>query len=135
MSHYTPGARPDILVVDDYVDALEVWAIMLDAEGFNVRTAATGPDALAAVRARVPDLIVMDLVLPGLSGLDVARELRRQQETRKVPLIAVTGCTTDADRDRAHESGFSSVLVKPCPPPLLVDEIRKLLGQAINRPS
>ena len=126
--HYNPGARPDILVVDDYVDALEVWAVWLTTEGFDVRTASTGPEALEAVAVRVPDVIVMDLVLPGLSGLDVARELRRRDGTRHVPLIAVTGCTDEDDLAIARQLGFAAVLVKPCQPPVLVDEIRRLLG-------
>lgn len=130
MSQYTPATRPDILVVDDYADALDVWAIMLGTAGFDVRTASTGLQALDAVKTRVPDLIVMDLLLPELSGLEVARELRRHDETRHVPLIAVTGCTHDAELSLARESGFSSILRKPCEPPALVDEIRRLLPVA-----
>jgi two-component system OmpR family response regulator len=127
MSQYTPAIRPDILVVDDYVDALDVWAIMLDTAGFEVRTASTGPQALEAVNMRVPDLIVMDLLLPGLSGFEVAKELRRHDKTRHVPLIAVTGCTTDTELSLARQSGFTSILRKPCEPPALVEEIRRLL--------
>ena len=127
MDQYTPALRPDILVVDDYADALDVWAIMLGTAGFDVRTAATGPEALHQVKTRVPDLIVMDLLLPGLSGLDVARELRSHDDTRHVPLIAVTGCSSDAELALARQSGFASILRKPCEPPELVDEIRRLL--------
>ena len=69
----------------------------------------------------------MDLLLPGLSGVEVAKELRRHDNTRHVPLIAVTGCSNDTDLTLARESGFASVLRKPCEPPRLVDEIRRLL--------
>ena len=127
MTQYTPGLRPDILVVDDYTDALDVWAIMLGTAGFDVRTAATGPEALDEIRARVPDLIVMDLMLPGVSGLDIARALRSHDATRHVPLIAVTGCSSEAELAQARQSGFASILRKPCEPPALVDEIRRLL--------
>ena len=127
MNQYTPRLRPDILVVDDYTDALDVWAIMLGTAGFDVRTASTGPEALDAVKAQLPDLIVMDLLLPGLSGLDVARELRSHDATRHVPLIAVTGCTSETELALARQSGFTSVFRKPCEPPALVDEIRRLL--------
>jgi len=127
MNQYTPGVRPDILVVDDYVDALDVWAIMLGTAGFNVRTAATGRQALDAVKAQIPDLIVMDLLLPGISGLDVARELQSRDATRQVPLIAVTGCSSESELALARQSGFTSILRKPCEPPALVDEIRRLL--------
>ena len=127
MPQYTSDIRPDILVVDDYADALDVWAIMLGTAGFDVRTASTGQQALDAVKARVPDLIVMDLLLPGLSGFEVAKELRRHDRTRHVPLIAVTGCSNDSELSLARQSGFTSILRKPCEPPELVDEIRRLL--------
>ena len=122
--------RPDILVVDDYTDALDLWAVMLGTAGFDVRTASTGPEALEAVKARIPDLIVMDLLLPGLSGLDVAKELRRHPSTRHVPLIAVTGCSAESELALARQSGFASILNKPCEPPALVNEIRRLLPAA-----
>ena len=127
MNQYTPGIRPDILVVDDYVDALDVWAIMLGTAGFDVRTAASGPQALAAVKNQVPDLIVMDLLLPGLSGFEVARQLQSHDKTKHVPLIAVTGCSSESELALARQSGFASILRKPCEPPALVDEIRRLL--------
>jgi CheY-like chemotaxis protein len=126
--HYTPALRPDILVVDDYVDSLDVWSIVLGAAGFDVRTADTGPAALDQIKARVPDLIVMDLLLPGMSGMEVAAELRCAERTRHVPLIAVTGCSDESELTLARESGFTSILKKPCEPPLLVDEIRRLLA-------
>ena len=135
MTQYTPALRPDILVVDDYTDALDVWAIMLETAGFDVRTAATGPLALDAVKAQVPDLIVMDLMLPGLSGLEVAKELRRHDATRHVPLIAVTGCSSESELRLARQSGFASIFRKPCEPPALVDEIRRLLVQPGPKPA
>lgn len=127
MTQYNPGIRPDILVVDDYTDALDVWAIMLGTAGFDVRTAATGPEALDAVKARIPDLIVMDLLLPGVSGLDVAKLLQTHDATRHVPLIAVTGCSSESELALARQSGFASILRKPCEPPELINEIRRLL--------
>jgi CheY-like chemotaxis protein len=129
MPQYTLNTRPDILVVDDYVDSLDVWAIMLGAAGFDVRTAATGPEALDEVNARVPDLIVMDLLLPGMSGLEVAARLRRADRTSHVPLIAVTGCSSESELTLARASGFSAILKKPCEPPALVEEIRRLLTE------
>ena len=118
---------PTILVVDDYADALDVWRLYLGVEGFAVLTAADGHEALARATAEVPDLVVMDLKLPGLSGFDVARRLRGQPATRHIPLIAATGYSHIAHLDEARAIGFDAVILKPCDPALLVAEIRRLL--------
>ena len=120
-------AASTILIVDDYADALDVWQRYLQAEGFHVLTAADGHQALAVATSERPDLIVMDLELPGLSGLDVARTLRAQHATRHIPLIAATGHSRTALLDLARQSGFDLVLVKPCDPTALVREIRRML--------
>ena len=121
------GART-VLIVDDYPDALDVWEMYLSAEGFRVLTAATGRQALATASAGNPDLIVLDLDLPDLSGFDVARELRAQPATRHIPLIAATGYSHVVLQDRAMQSGFDSIIVKPCDPDALVVEIERLLS-------
>ena len=107
-------AARTVLIVDDYPDALDVWEMYLSAEGFRVLTAATGRQALATASAGNPDLIVLDLDLPDLSGFDVARELRAQPATRHIPLIAATGYSHVVLQDRAMQSGFDSIIVKPC---------------------
>jgi CheY-like chemotaxis protein len=122
-----PGART-ILVVDDYPDALDVWEIYLRAEGFRVLTAGTGQQALATATADIPDLVVLDLDLPDLSGFEVARELRSRAATRHIPLIAATGYSHVIQQDKALQSGFDSVVVKPCDPDALVVEIQRLLA-------
>ena len=120
------GART-VLIVDDYLDALDVWAIYLGTEGFRVLTASTGRQALSTASAERPDLIVLDLDLPDLSGFEVARELRSRPATRDIPLIAATGYSHAVQQDQARESGFDAVLVKPCDPDTLVAEIHRLL--------
>jgi CheY-like chemotaxis protein len=121
------GART-VLIVDDYPDALDVWEMYLRAEGFQVLTASTGRQALATAIAGIPDLIVLDLDLPDLSGFDVARELRAQPATRHIPLIAATGYSHVVMQDRAMQSGFDSIIIKPCDPDALVVEIERLLS-------
>ena len=120
------GART-ILIVDDYPDALDVWEIYLRAEGFQVLTAGTGQQALSTASAHIPDLVVLDLDLPDLSGFEVASELRRRAATRHIPLIAATGYSHVAQQDKAQQSGFDSVIVKPCDPGALVAEIQRML--------
>lgn len=118
---------PTILVVDDYPDALDVWELYLRAAGFNVLTAANGLDALSTASSVLPELIVMDLELPGMSGFEVARQLRSLAATRHIILIAATGYSHSSQLDQARLAGFDQVLVKPCDPDLLVSEIRRLL--------
>jgi len=125
--HYTPAGRPSILVVDDYADARDVWATVLGIEGFDVQTAGTGEEALDAAIASPPNLIVLDLSLPGLSGIDVARALRARDETREVPLVALTGCADQQELAVARAAGFNAILSKPCVPSTLLGEIHRLL--------
>ena len=110
---YTTGVMPAILIVDDYADALEAWEIFLRAEGFDVISATTGAAALQAAVSAVPSLIVMDLMLPDLSGIEVARMLRAQPSTARIPLVAATGLS-DPDRlADARAAGFDAVLMSP----------------------
>ena len=131
--HYTAGDRPSILIVDDYADALDVWATVLGIEGFDVQTAGSGEEALDAALATPPSLIVLDLSLPGVSGMDVARTLRSRSETRDVPLIALTGANP-AELQVAREAGFDVILSKPCNPSTLLEEIRRLLPDRAPAP-
>lgn len=117
-----------ILIADDYPDALDVWDVYLRDAGFEVMTAADGREALSRARESLPDLVVLDLEMPGYTGIEVARALRAREETRAIPLIASTGCSDALQIEEAWRSGFDSVLVKPCDPVTLVDEIRRLLA-------
>ena len=119
--------QPHILIVDDYADALDIWALYLTAKGYRITTAIDGASALKEARATSPDLIVLDLELPGISGYDVARELRRDPETRHIPLIAATGFSQERQLRLARQAGVDAVVVKPCDPDQLVDEIERLL--------
>ena len=126
------SASLTVLIVDDYPDALDVWALYLRAEGFTVLTAADGQQALARAHSERPDVVVLDLELPDVSGCDVARELRAAADTCHIPLIAATGCSHSVQLDRARASGFDKVLVKPCDPDDLVSEIRKLVAGRVR---
>jgi CheY-like chemotaxis protein len=117
-----------ILIVDDYPDALQVWDLYLRASGFEVLTAADGEAALAQATTHHPDLIVMDLELPGMSGAEVARALRAQDSTRRIPKIAVTGYSQPRQLDEARKSGFDDILIKPCDPDELIAVIKRLLN-------
>ena len=102
-----------LLVVDDNVDSAEVLAKLLRRTGHDVQTAYTGPDALIAAAEYVPDLILLDIGLPGLNGYEVARRIRENPGLKQVKLVAMTGYGQDSDRQLASEVGFDEHLVKP----------------------
>jgi CheY-like chemotaxis protein len=123
------ASRPTVLLVDDCHDALHVWSLFLALDGFEVPTAADGAAALAEMARRLPDVAVLDLELPGVSGFQVAREIRQRPISRDLPLIAATGYSSPRQLDAAWEAGFDAVMVKPCDPAALVAEIRRLLAE------
>lgn len=127
----SPSAK-HILIVDDYVDALDIWAIYLRSIGYSVSTAADGPSAVAKAEELLPDLIVLDLELPGLTGFEVATRLRANPATAAIPLVAATGYSHARQLDLARASGFDAVVVKPCDPEVLVQEVERLLAVAVE---
>jgi two-component system cell cycle response regulator DivK len=128
----TVVSLPSLLIVDDYEDALDVWGVYLRAAGFRVFTASDGQSAFAEAVREKPDVIVMDLELPGKSGYEVARDLKARSDTSAIPLIAATGYSHVKQLDLARASGFDTVIVKPCDPQSLVAEIRRLLRKPDN---
>jgi CheY-like chemotaxis protein len=116
-----------LLLVDDYRDALEMWAIYLRARGYDIDTASDGKTAVRLALETHPDLIVMDLALPGINGCEAARQLRARPETARIPIIATTGNTHPEELERARRAGFVSIMIKPCDPPGLVGEIERIL--------
>ncbi len=108
-----PTARRCILVVDDNVDAAESLAVLLRLEGHEVRVANDGPAALAAAQAAPPEMVVLDLGMPGMDGFEVARRLRGQPGSDGVLLVALTGWAQEEDRRRCYEAGFDGHLSKP----------------------
>ena len=124
------SAGKHILIVDDYPDALDIWAFYLRSLGYRVSTASDGAAAIAQAERLVPDLIVLDLELPEVSGFDVARHLRANPDTHLIPLVAATGYSHPGQLDRARDAGFDRILIKPADPDQLVEAIERLLGPA-----
>lgn len=119
-----------ILLVDDYPDALEIWGLYLRSVGYDVATAADGLEAVERAHALLPDIIVLDLELPGITGFEAAVRLRQAPDTQHIPLIAATGYSHLKQLDHARYVGFDSIVVKPCEPAALVAEIERLLRVA-----
>ena len=126
-----PGGK-HILIVDDYADALDIWAIYMTAAGYRVSTAIDGASAIAKAHQLLPDLMVLDLELPGISGFEAARALRADPETADIPLIAATGYSHLRQLDLAREVGFDAIVVKPCDPDMLLAEIERLTADPVD---
>ena len=105
--------RLNILVVDDNVDVARCLNMLLSRDGHNVRVAYDGPSALDAANAFRPEVVLLDIGLPRMSGYDVAQRLRRQSGMEEAFLVALTGYGQGDDRQRANEAGFDAHFVKP----------------------
>ncbi len=116
-----------ILVVDDEPDITALVAYHLAKSGYRVSTAATGADALRAAREERPDIVVLDLLLPGLSGYEVRGELRKREETQDVGVILLTARREEADRIRGLSLGADDYLTKPFSPHELALRVGALL--------
>jgi CheY-like chemotaxis protein len=118
-----------VLVVDDNHDAAETLTTFLDMLGLETRAVHSGEEVLETARAFAPDLILLDIGLPGINGYEVARLVRADPQVGRVRLIALTGWGADQDRRRALAAGFDHHLTKPVDLTLLEDLLRRL-GQA-----
>ena len=122
-----------ILLVDDYPDALEIWGLYLRSLGYAVVTAEDGLTAVELAHRLHPDIIVLDLELPGITGFEAAVRLRSALDTCHIPLIAATGYSHVKQLNQARDCGFDSIVVKPCEPAALVAEIERLLKRTQER--
>ena len=119
---------PLILVVDDYDDAREMYAEYLQFCGFRVAEARNGNEALEQAFTVKPDLILMDLSLPGMDGWEATRQLKADERTRHIPVVALTGHALAGASEGAKRAGCDSFVTKPCLPDDLVVEVRRMLS-------
>jgi len=123
-------AKPVILVVEDEVPLLTLLRYNLEKQGFRVEEAADGQEALMRVTESRPDLVLLDWMLPALSGLEVCRQIRRRPATRDLPIIMVTARTEDQDAVRALDTGADDYISKPFAMDGLLARIRALLRRS-----
>jgi phosphate regulon transcriptional regulator PhoB len=119
-----------VLIVEDEPDIRDLLAFHLEREGYHVTRSRTGADALRQVRARPPDLILLDLMLPELGGLDVCRRLRQDPRTASVPIVMLTARGEEVDRILGLELGADDYIVKPFSPKEVVARVRAVLRRA-----
>jgi DNA-binding response OmpR family regulator len=124
------GAPIKVLAIDDDPVILRLIEVNLSLEGFEVAIVAGGDDALARARAVNPDVILLDVMMPGVTGWDVARRLKDDAATSAIPLVFLSARTQEEDRRKGLELGVAAYVSKPFEPVDLVDTIRRVAGRA-----
>ena len=124
---------PRVLIVDDHPINLELISLLLSAEGFDVVEAVDAEQALDLIEGDPPDLFVLDVQLPGMSGLDLLRLLRAQPETENCCAVIVTSYAMESDRAVATEAGCDSYFTKPIDTRTFGPEVRKVYEQGRRR--
>ncbi len=124
--------KQKILVVDDEEDILELLKFNLSREGYQVLCAVSGEQALRLVRSENPDLIMLDLMLPGIDGLEVTRRLKNDPDTKNLPIVMLTAKGEEADIVTGLELGADDYITKPFSPRILIARIRAVLRRRIK---
>jgi two-component system, cell cycle response regulator DivK len=119
-----------ILIVEDHEDARRILRDMLETTDYELVEAENGEQALAVVARQRPDLILMDIQLPKISGLEATRQLRSDPRTAAVPIIVITSFALSGDEQRAKDAGATAYLAKPYSPRELLAKIREILPEA-----
>ena len=119
-----------VLLVEDNEDNVIIYKTILRFGGYRVVEAHDGPAALEAARSLNPDLILMDVSIPYIDGLEVTRRLKSDPATRHVPIIALTAHALTSDRDRAFDAGCDGYISKPAEPRAILDAVRRELRKA-----
>jgi len=127
--------RHRVLVVDDNVDAAMSLGMLLKLVGQDVRIVYDGPAALAEAIDFRPELVLLDIGMPGMDGYEVCRRFRRELGLEKTIVVALTGWGQDEDRRRSHDAGFDHHIVKPVEPSALRQLLKELPDRGPSRPS
>jgi len=125
----------NILIVDDEPDLVELLSYNLKKEGFGVLTAPDGEDALHKIRKTEVDLILLDLMLPGIQGLELCRILRQNPKTERIPIIMLTAKGEEGDKIRGLETGADDYMTKPFSPKELIARVNAVLRRSGERTS
>ena len=126
-------AKENILIVDDEEDVLELVRYNLDKNGFRVETATTGEEALIKARAKLPDLVILDLMLPNIDGLEVCKKLKNDSKTQNIPIIMLSAKGEEADIVTGLELGADDYVTKPFSPKVLIARVRRILHRVTAR--
>jgi two-component system, cell cycle response regulator DivK len=127
------NTRPSILLVDDFEDGLEMYREYLTFRGHRVIVARNGEEAIVQARAHRPDVVLLDIRMPGMTGTEAMRVLRSDPSFQRVPIVALTAHALDGERAAALAAGFDDLIAKPCLPDQLANAVQAILTTA--RPS
>ena len=116
-----------LLIVDDEETNRDMLSRRLQRQGFEVELAGNGPEALASIRSRVPDMVLLDIRMPGMSGMEAVKRLREWPETRDIPVIGLSAAALVKDTSRAKDAGFYRYLTKPVKVAELTATLEELL--------
>ena len=121
---------PRVLVVDDDPQVLRLLRVNFELEGYDVASASSGEEALDAIAAERPDVLVCDIMMPGIDGLEVVRRLRADPETSSLPVVMVSAKAQQTDLARGQEAGADAYVTKPFDPQDLLDAVADLLKRS-----
>jgi len=121
-----------VLLIEDNEDNRIVCSTILRHYGYRVVEALNGEEGIATARAEQPDLILMDISIPIIDGWEATKVLKRDPDTRQIPIIALTAHALASDRERAMQVGCDSYLAKPCEPRTIVAEVQRFVGPSSN---
>ena len=124
-------SKENILIVDDEEDVLELVRYNLNKEGYRIETATSGEEALAKARTVQPSLIILDLMLPGIDGLQVCKNLKTEAKTQNIPVIMLTAKGEESDIVAGLELGADDYITKPFSPKVLIARVRRILQRTI----
>ena|SRR5579864_1320681 len=122
------GANLLVLIVEDDAPSMLLATATLEEEGYDVASAGSAEEALPLIGRRSPDLILMDIQLPGMDGLELTRRLKSDQSTARIPVVALTAHTMPLHERAAMAAGCAAFLAKPVSPAVLSAEVRKWVG-------
>jgi two-component system alkaline phosphatase synthesis response regulator PhoP len=122
-------AKKEVLVIDDERDTANLVKEYMDSEGYSTLVAYNGPDGIALARERKPELIILDLVMPGMDGFSVIKILKQDKETEHIPVVVLTGHDTRGYKEKCAMLGASHYVTKPFSSDDLIKEIKNRIGK------
>ncbi len=125
---HLPGSKRTIMVVDDHPDVVDILRITLEPKGFNVRCAYSGKDLFAGLKEQKPDLIILDVMMPEMDGLEVLRRLKTAPETSSIPVILLTAKVWSENIFEGYKTGADYYITKPFTSTQVLEGINVILG-------
>lgn len=121
----------NILIIDDEPDIVKTVALALELDGYKVNTAATGTEAMDKIRLYLPDLVIVDMVLPGISGKDIARLIKNNKTYKHISVILITALAQEREKEAIENERIDCCLIKPFDLEQLEEKVKELIGEGL----